>query len=189
MVVIASGPSLTEADVDHVRGKAAVIAVSDNYQIAPWADHLYAYDTTWWGYHKPIVAHCFRGRLWTGCERVKDIYPDITFVPTRRGDADVGDRYLVNGQNSGLQALCLAAYLKARRILLLGFDIQHTGGERHWFGRHPKGWGNADTAHKWVRHFDRIAPQFACRDVEVINCSRETALQCFPRATITEALP
>ena len=47
-VCIASGPSLTQADVDYVRGKARVIVVNNGYLLAPWADVLYAADARWW---------------------------------------------------------------------------------------------------------------------------------------------
>ena len=41
IVCLATGPSLTQADVDAVRGQAdAVIAISDAVDLAPWADVL-----------------------------------------------------------------------------------------------------------------------------------------------------
>lgn len=48
IVCVASGESLTRADVNYCRGKARVLAINDNYRIAPWADWLYACDGRWW---------------------------------------------------------------------------------------------------------------------------------------------
>lgn len=188
-VVIASGPSLCESDVDHVRGRAFVITANDAYQMAPWADHIYAYDLTWWQRHKPIIDVVCRGEKWTGREVTKDVFSDLRFIKTARGDARLSRDALVNGQNSGMQALTLAYVLGAKRILMLGFDMQHKGGDPHFFGKHPHGWGNADTCHKWLKYFDQIAPQFVAAGIEVINCTRDTALTCFPRMTIQDALP
>ena len=62
-----------------------------------------------------------------------------------------------HGQNSGYQAVGLAYHLKADRIILIGFDMQRTGGKSHWHGDHPRGLNNADAVHKWPRHFPALA--------------------------------
>ena len=51
-VLVASGPSLTQEQVDYCRGKAKVIAVNDNYLMVPWADYLYFADRKWLAWHK-----------------------------------------------------------------------------------------------------------------------------------------
>lgn len=82
-------------------------------------------------------------------------------------------------QNSGAGAIALAALLGAKRIVLLGFDAQKTGGQAHWHADHPEGLGNAGSVAKWPGQFDGLAKTL--RGVEIINCSRETALTCWPR--------
>ena len=74
----------------------------------------------------------------------------------------------------------------ARRIYLLGYDCQHTGGQRHWHGDHPKGMGNAGTVAKWPRQFRELV-RFV-PGAQIINCSRETALTVFPRAPLESVL-
>ncbi len=44
VVCIASGPSLTQSQVDYCRGKARVAVVNNNWEKAPWADVLYGAD-------------------------------------------------------------------------------------------------------------------------------------------------
>lgn len=188
-VVIASGPSLTDEDVDHVRGKAEVITVNTAYQCAPWADHVYAYDLPWWNYHMPIVRKHCTGKLWTGGITAKQCFQELNLIETLRGGAALSWKYLINGQNSGMQALTLACVLGAKRIYMLGFDAQHTDGERHFHGLHPDGWANSDQVLQWHKHFDRIAPQMKEAGIQVVNCSRVTALRCFDRATIQDVLP
>jgi len=96
--------------------------------------------------------------------------------------------YIASGGNSGYQAINLAYMLGAERIILLGFDMQKTGGKAHWHGDHIAGLGNAENVSGWVKNFDALAKDLELLGVEVINCSRETALKCFKRALITEVI-
>ena len=93
-----------------------------------------------------------------------------------------------HGQNSGYQAVGLAYHLKADRIILIGFDMQRTGGKSHWHGDHPRGLNNADAVHKWPRHFPALAADLREDGVEVVNCTIETALTCFPCADLRDVL-
>lgn len=89
-------------------------------------------------------------------------------------------------RNSGLGAIALAVHLGARRIGLLGFDCQYTGGKTHWHGDHPKGSGvgNAGSLPKWPAQFHQFARELQRTDVEVTNLSRETALDAWPRGEL-----
>jgi hypothetical protein len=89
--------------------------------------------------------------------------------------------------NSGAGAIALAARFGAKRIILVGYDCQHTGGKKHWHGDHPRNLGNAGSIERWPAKFAAMAKELP-RDVEVINCSRETALDCFPRAALEDVM-
>lgn len=88
--------------------------------------------------------------------------------------------------NSGCGAISLACFAGARRVLMLGYDCQKTGGKTHWHGDHPKGLGNAGSVHKWPAQFASLKAKMS--GVEIINCSRETALTVFPRASLEQTL-
>lgn len=136
--------------------------------MAPWADVLYAMDRQWWDVH---LAECaaFAGAL---------VSPHP--IP------GVRQEHFRYGHNSGAGAIALAAHWGARRVILLGYDCQHTGGQAHWHGDHPAGLANAGTVAKWPAQFQKLALQLA--GVEVINATRETALSVFPRATLESVL-
>lgn len=89
-------------------------------------------------------------------------------------------------RNSGAGAIALAAHWGARRIVLIGYDCQKTGGRAHWHPDHPRGMGNAGSVDKWPAQFLDVARNL--RGIEVINCTRETALVVFPRMPLEEAL-
>lgn len=90
--------------------------------------------------------------------------------------------------NSGAAAISLAMYRGAEKVILLGYDCQHTGGKKHWHGDHPKGLGNAGSLNRWQESFGQLARKAANAGVEVVNCSRETALTCFRRSDLDKEL-
>lgn len=92
------------------------------------------------------------------------------------------------GDNSGYQAVNLAYLLGAGRIVLLGYDMGVRGNQTHFFGDHPPPLKTGSDYRHWVTLFDRLAQDLADEGVQVINATRESALRCFRRATINEAL-
>jgi hypothetical protein len=88
------------------------------------------------------------------------------------------------------QALNLSWHRGARTVLLLGYDMQHTGGKAHCHADHPRPLGNfaPEMARLCATKFDAIASDLKNECVRVINCTRETALRCFERMPLAEAL-
>lgn len=178
---LASGPSLTQEDVERVKAwrqaeeGRAVIAVNTTFKVAPWADALYAMDQKWWLTYLPETVH-FEGVRYTNAS-LRHRAPGVHKVP----------RPFEHHGNSGAGAISLAHKGGASRIILLGYDCQRgPNGEAHHHGDHPKGLGNAGSIDKWPGQFAAVARRLA--GVEIINCSRRTALTCFPRADLEEVL-
>lgn len=92
------------------------------------------------------------------------------------------------GCGSGAAAISLAAHRGASTVILLGYDCQYTDGKRHWHGDHPRGLGNAGSVAKWVRGFEELASAMEKAGVRVLNASRETALTCWERVGLDDAL-
>lgn len=88
--------------------------------------------------------------------------------------------------NSGAGCISMAAQGGASRIILIGFDAQHTNGRAHWFGNHPVGLGNAGMTDKWLENFEKLKQDFS--HIDIINASRETAITCFRRARLEDLL-
>ena len=195
---IASGPSLTQEDVDAVQGRARVLVVNDSYRLAPWADAIYAADLKWWHVHHPNLKNDFAGRMFSveaGDNKNPRIAEQLYGVRVWAQEKDRKQKHnglsripgtLRLGSLSGYQAINLVYQWGAKVILLLGYDMQLTGGQRHWFGDHRKGLTNSSSYSSRVKFFNSINP--AEYGIEIINCSRATALTCFPRMSIGEAL-
>lgn len=187
-VVVAGGPSLTQADVDHCRGKARVLVINDGYRLAPWADALYACDARWWDWHPDALD--FEGLKLTmnvGWPAMK-VHPKLTAVPNLGDNGfSTSAKGVYTGRNSGYMALQLAIILGARRVLLLGYDMSlGPQGQHHWFGKHPN--NQAPPVEAFLRLFSHCTEPLKKSGVEVVNCSRSTKLELFPKSTIKEAL-
>jgi hypothetical protein len=156
--------------------------------MAPWACALYAADFQFWRVYWPEIQRGFRGECWTVSEQARSKFGLywIQHAPDE-GLARGPDR-INGGGNSGYQAIGLAALFGAARIILLGYDMQQTGGRVHWHGRHAGGLHNGTHYSRWLPRFAPLALDLAAAGVEVVNCTRETALRAFPRAELRDVL-
>jgi hypothetical protein len=187
VVCIGSGPSLTREDVEAVRGRARVIAINNGYQLAPWADALYASDGAWWRWHEG--APTFGGLKFSLKGDGEIVDPGVMLLENRGLNGLESDPAgLRHGKNSGYQAIGLAVHLGAARIVLLGYDLQlGPAGEKRWHAPHKD--KAADAAFdKWLPQFATLVEPLRERGIEIVNCSRRTALTCFPRQLLEDAL-
>jgi hypothetical protein len=198
-VCIGGGPSLTAAQVEVVRQARdthrhlRVIAINDAWRLAGFADMLYFCDDKWWQWHHQKLAGWKGGiaRLEGGKHDFGDPRIKVLRNVGRQGLSEERNG-LANGQNSGYQAIGLAVHLGARRILLLGFDMQARVDagivKTHWFGDHPGG-TSQDVYRTMLPNFESLPPALKKRGVEVVNCTPGSALRVFPQRAIEEALP
>jgi hypothetical protein len=90
----------------------------------------------------------------------------------------------VGPYSSGLRSIELAEQFGARRIVLIGFDCSVQGGS-HWHGDHSKTKNpDAGLCLVWKRQFAGLRFD----GVEIINASRQSELDCFPRLDLERAL-
>lgn len=163
--LLAPGPSATAAAAECARDRGLKIgAVSNAYQLAPWADFIAATDSAWWRTNpeaKACPGRKFSMHTVAGVERMD--------VPALRAVC-----------NSGVLALEVARMLGATRIELHGFDMHGS----HFFGEYTNGLRNTTAAQR-DRHLEQYR-QWAKANpgIVVINCTAGSALDCFPMADV-----
>lgn len=155
--ILATGESMSQEIADQVRGKVKVMAISNAYEIAPWADALASNDSKWWRHH-PKAMEFQGGKFCAGrLDGVKRIGPEGMYS---------------SSSNSGLFGMRVAAKLGATKLLLLGFDMRGS----HYFGLHPEPLRNTTAA-----RFKYFLKQFDYWDgCDVVNCTPKSALKKFP---------
>lgn len=154
--VLGSGESLCQEDVDYLKGKCRVVAISNSYLMAPWADALVSHDRAWWRVNKKALE--FSGR-----KICKFDFP---------GTEKFNDARIPVGSNSGLMGMIWAKSQGAKQIILLGFDMHGT----HFFGKHPEPLNNTPD-HRFRVHIKQFDKWYGC---PVYNCTKGSALKKFP---------
>lgn len=193
-VIIANGISLTRDDIDTAHAlapDATTIAISDSYILAPHAQYLYACDYKWWHWrYASVLGVGFAGQLLSIDPVAVEKFDRIELIACVDAAAAKpglckSHNAIHNGFSSGYQAVHIARNMGATKIVLLGFDYGATG-QGHWFGGHPD--NSVSDFPVMVRAFDSLAQDLIDEGIEVINCTRKTALQCFPRNLLQNAL-
>ena len=131
----------------------------------------------------------FPGELWTVSQGAAQKYGCWYIFGEDRGGFCPDPSMIYTGKNSGFQALHAAALFGASRVVLIGYDFQATDRKSHWHGDHPPGLSNSRRRYaSWLEPMALLARDLERLGVEVVNASRQTALTCFPRAELQEAL-
>lgn len=145
---------------------------------------LYAADSAWWR-HRQDEALSFTGLKVT----VDDSTPfrDVLVLKNSgREGFDPDPACVRTGNNSGYQAIHVAAHAGAARILLCGFDMR----SGHWHPEHPEPLGTTAPAtyERWIERFAALGHELAARGIEVVNCTPGSALTCFKNMPLEAAL-
>lgn len=200
-VCIASGPSLSDEDIEYVRamkaaGKCRVFVCNNNYLKVPEADVHFFCDKTFWIWHcLKDEFQSFKGQKITLSREIGE--PDIKVMITGVVDGlSFAKDTLNTGGNSGYMQINLAVLYGCKRIILLGYDmtpkvtIGDDGKEKiqtHWFGSHPQ-----QTPVSWfgavAPNFNTMVPDLERAGVEVINASRVSAIDCFVKKPLRDVL-
>ncbi|MBT8113722.1 MAG: alpha/beta hydrolase [Gammaproteobacteria bacterium] len=111
---------------------------------------------------------------------------DINFVEGEPGVGLTDEPPIRHGSNSGYQAVNLVYWFGATRIILIGYDMGSFDGRTHFFGDHPEGLQVLSPWKNFIKAFMSINPSEY--GIEIINCTTETNLRCFPQMSLKEAL-
>lgn len=194
--IIGSGPTIKKMDLNILRNRIHVIAIKVNVELIPWAEICYGCDAAWWISKNGVPHKHFSGiKICHGSQAWH--FPNMCKVDIELGT----DEMLVekplkigNGGNSAHQALNLAIQFGAKDIILLGIDCKSKDEDHHynhWYGRNK--WSNANNPiqnnyNRWMRGFDIAKKTIDKLGVNVINCSPDSALKTFKKATLEQTL-
>lgn len=187
--ILGGGPSLKTTDLSRLPTIGPTIAIKHALRLAPWAECLLWADARWleWDAQAKadVLAHDAIWKVTTQGPPL-ELVGHVQFIVWARRyfrtEALSKDPSVLGGYASGDVALNLAYLLGARRIILLGFDMQ--GG--HWHeGKAESGDGSRQ---HMIAVIEAMAPILAAEGRQVINATPGSALQCFPVMSLDEAL-
>lgn len=181
-VILASGPSLTQEQIDAARASGhTTIAINSTWEKIPDATFLYAGDFMFWRVHIKAIRERFKGQCWTQDSSAAARW--CTTLHHMRGvnRTGLGAKMIHTNGNSGAQAINLAYLWGFKRIILLGFDMRlGPAGEKHHHPDHPKPMVQGQTFPDWIHNAERMAVDLKATTCRVVNCSPGTALRAFP---------
>lgn len=185
--IIAGGPSVTQADVDSLKGRR-VIVINSSYEKAPWADFLFFGDARWWGQHRSKLS-TFAGRIVT-VSSAGDKNKRIMHLEKKRPPGLSKDPTMLTMRNTSLHgALNLAAHLIGEgSIAVLGADMQKDkDGRTHHHSKHP--WPTRPGC--WDRQMAElktVAKPLKDMNIAVVNCSLASRIDWWPKKPLAEVL-
>lgn len=193
VAIIASGESAKSGDVDLLRGRCRCVVINNSFEIAPWADLLYAADGKWWLEYRE--AGSFQGikvTASTAADVAKVLGLNvIDFVDAPGHEEEsvmsfVRPGMIARGGNSGFQAVNLTAQTGAKRQVWIGFDFCGD----HWHGEHRGNLRNprSSALSRWARTLDAQAAILKAAGIEVLNCSAKSVLKAYPKVTLADAI-
>lgn len=164
------------------------MAISDAHRLAPWADAVHSSDEKWWSCYFGLPA--FTGLKFT-LEAKAERWPGVQAL-RRAGQNGLElnpAEGIKTGGNSGMQAINIAVQLGAVRVILLGYDMAPgPKGRTHFFGKHPASLERLSPYASFIASFQTMVEPLRKAGVNVVNCSRASALTCFERMPLDEAL-
>lgn len=188
----AYSPYMTALHAKHV------IGVNVAYMLGEWVDMVFFGDSGFFLTHLQRLAQ-FPG-LKVSCHPAVARYPWVKYTPrdNKHPRGISGNTQMVswNG-NSGAAAISIAVHAGAKRVILLGFDMKLSDGNRqHWhnvYGRAPVNVRDQRKMRKLpfdrhLRGFDQIARDAKHMGVEIVNACPDSAIREFPRCNAAELL-
>ena len=206
VVILGNGPSLASSlsGAREILAGCKVLAINDALRLAPWSDAHYFCDPRWaerWtdriegGKSRAELLRAFTGHKFVlECKALWPQFPGCK--PLRNygwnpagGSAGINPQNdgVYSGRNAGYQTIVLAAKSGAAKIILLGFDMKDSKGRTNWCD-YPEP-GNPDVYPSvFLPAFPHLVKPLAKMKVDIVNCTPDSALRCFPCAPLHEAL-
>ena len=196
-VVIGTGPSLTKDQIEKV---SHLKKFGANRAFEFDVDVLHGCNWQFWEHYWPQIKD-LRCHKWTTRPELNGKYPGLHYIEERWEDGLSTDPgYICAHHGTGPQCVNLALHYGCKVILLIGWDMRFPGkvdryhytGKRRFFG------GDALTEKHWpmtgsngelsglIREMETIRPEDY--GIEIINCTPDSAMKCFPMMPLDEAL-
>lgn len=165
------------------------LAINDaGLVLDPEADAMCWGDSTWFQWNAKELG-LYKGPYRVTWRAMPDGLTSLPFHTLRHPPMPPAlsfDQVSIRCNNSGHGALNLAISFGAKRILLIGFEMKPVGGKAHWHRRHQVSCGPSQYVDHYAPAMAKAAKQLEGTGIEVINCTPDTFLKCFPKGKLED---
>lgn len=196
-IILGTGPSLTPDVIEKIkpyRRFGANRSFQYNCDVIAGCNHQFWHH--YWPQIKGLPCH-----KWTTRPELKGQYPGLQYIEERWIDGlSTDNRYIAAHHGTGPQVVNLALHYGCKIMILVGWDMRFPGKvdrrrytePRHFFGEDPL------TSNHWpmtgtngeltglIKEMETIKPEDY--GIEIINCTPDSAMTCFPMMDLDEAL-
>ena len=185
--LIGGGPSLKDFNFERLKSKRT-IAINKAFLHHPTADIVYWTDSRFYTWYKNDIDK-FRGEKFT-TKPYGNVTKDIKVLKNSgKNGLELDASSVRHGNNSGHAAMNLAYHLGAKRIVLLGFDMQNSNGASHFHDGYPVKQTRDDVYKRsMIPEFHFIGEELKKRNVHVINANPNSALRIFTLMPLEKTL-
>jgi hypothetical protein len=177
-----------------------IIGVNNAYQLGQWIDVNFFGDCNWylvyrnefakWPNIKVTCCNRFADRPLKDMEGIKYLAKGggrgISGSPSSLYGISKNPKKIAWNCNSGAAAINVAVHFGVKQIILLGFDMNHTGDKTHWhrgYGRRPR-----QSYSRFLNGFPVIAEDAKVMGIEILNASPDSSIDVFPKVLIKDLL-
>ncbi len=121
--VVGGGPSLLNFDFEKLRGQR-IVAINLAFTKMPFAQFVFFADNRFWGWHEQALRG-FRNHICSTGMNAKINHPHYHRIARNHDHTKWFslEKNIVQGKDSGVQAINMAFHLGGQRLILLGFDM------------------------------------------------------------------
>jgi len=191
--VIGGGPSLKQSPL-HLIHDRRVLGVNDAFKLGTWVDACYFGDCKWWGWNREEFLK-YPGLRMTSCQRLYHLYVVKIWKRGKPKGVETKPGFISWNGNSGMSAINVAYHFGAKKIVLLGFDMQ---GKKDHKGVVTFNWHNYHKSppvphaykSRYLPCMHTIVEDLKALKVEIVNASEETAIDplIVPRVRLEDTL-
>lgn len=211
VVIIATGPSITQEQIDLVaQSDCRIITVNNSYQLIE-PDIQIACNDNWWDYYyrNDERLRKLKADKWTRYKKQAINY-NINYIDSIVKDGLSTDPSVVHiNHGSGPMAINFATLYGFKKIILIGHDMkfakdyngakrQPGSSPRHYFGEYPKQMQHFPRSKQSVDSngvivglitaYSKMIPDLDKLNIDIVNCTPGTELKCFRMNDLSKEL-
>lgn len=180
--IVGGGPSLNRLDLSLIHDKRC-IGVNNAYMLGDWIDLCWFGDSRWLEWHSTYRKFVDGWREFAGIRascvaRVRD-HKDIKYVELSHDKPmgiETNPSKVSWNKTSGSSAINIAYHLGAKRIVLLGFDMQIVDTKQNWHNDHVTQGDRVNPYPRFMKAWKPLTDDLKKLGVELINCCMDSAI-------------
>ena len=183
LFILASGPSMASLDLTPLR-RRIVMGLNRSFLAYPDTHYHCAMDGRLFDEYEDLLRKT--RYLFTLEDRPFGIPLRLLGSEGFSLDAEEG---VYSGYTISYLALQIAVYMGFQQIFYVGLDLKNRAGNTHFFGQDWRSLNHDKTEFpRMKRMLTQASEVLAGRDIEIFNCSAESALECFPKVSFEWAI-